>query len=667
MCASCHGANGEGNPARAGPALTATLLTEAQLVTKISNDMPSDNPGSCKNDCATNLAHFIITSFVPSKPVCSGAASTTPRGLRLLTNREYLNTVRDLVAVDCNAVQFSFDPKGVAYSKVHVAGSFNNWAATIAAGGWAMTYSPTTKLWTTTHPIPAGAYTYKFVTNETTWLTDPANPQKTADGFANSILNLTCTMPDPTTAFTPDTRPQGFAFDDNGPGRVVLDPMVQKYHDAAASLTDTITQNIRNIVACDFVSNPSGCASTFVGRFGQRAFRRPLTAAEATRYTAIVTGAPDFVTGAVRAVRGMLASPNFLYRSEAGAAQPDGSYKLDPYEIASALSYQFWGSMPDQALFDAAAAGMLGTSSGIETQARRLLADPRARAVMATFAEQWLGSENVTGVSKLASAAPTFNATVAASMRNELQQFVTYVIFDGTHTYDELLTANYSFLDGTLGAFYGVSGPTGSTFTKTTFTDGQHSGVLTQGSVLSVDAHSDQSAPVLRGKFVRTALLCQTFALPPPNAGSLPPVDPNATTRERFSQHSADPFCAGCHKYLDPVGFGFERFDMVGLIRSTENGKAIDSSGNMNDVEGLGTGTSAPFSTVPQLAATLAASGSAKSCFVRQYFRFARGYLDGANDACTIQDLATKFGNKSYDIRELMVAVATSPDFVVRH
>jgi hypothetical protein len=184
--------------------------------------------------------------------------------------------------------------------------------------------------------------------------------------------------------------------------------------------------------------------------------------------------------------------------------------------------------------------------------------------------------------------------------------------------------------------------------------------------VLGAYAYADQSSPVRRGLFVRRNLLCQDFPKPPPNGGKVPAVDPNATTRERFEQHSKDPACASCHQYIDDVGFGFERFDAIGQYRDTQNGKPIDASGDMNDLDHLGAGTHAKFASLPELAGVLAASDQPKSCFARQIFRFTKGAVEAPEDRCAIDGIVKSFSKSGYDMQELMIAVAAAPTFTVR-
>jgi hypothetical protein len=324
----------------------------------------------------------------------------------------------------------------------------------------------------------------------------------------------------------------------------------------------------------------------------------------------------------------------------------------------------FWGTMPDRELFDAAASGELDAASGIEAQARRLLADPRSRFALDAFARQWLGIERLTTTRKRPELFPQFTDHLRASMIRETETFVSRVILEGGRLRD-LFTAGYTFVDAELAALYDMQGGS-SGFERADYPEGQRAGIFGHASILAATAHSDQTSPILRGLFVRERLLCQDLPPPPAFAGGVPEVDPNATTRDRFEQHTADPVCAGCHQYIDDVGFGFERFDAIGAYRETEQGLAIDARGDMNDVEGLGTGVPAPYASLPELAQIVADSRAAPDCFVRQYYRYARGFRESLADRCARQWLEERFAASGYDLRELMVDVAVSPDFVRR-
>jgi hypothetical protein len=321
--------------------------------------------------------------------------------------------------------------------------------------------------------------------------------------------------------------------------------------------------------------------------------------------------------------------------------------------------------MPDDALFAAAEDGSLATPDGIEKQARRLLASPRSRPIFETFALQWLGVEKVASAPKEASLYPEWNDSLAASMLEETRRFVSFVAFDGSHKYEDLLLADTTFADANLAAFYGTSAPA-SGFAQVPSPDDRKAGLLGHASVLAAYSYSDQSSPIRRGLFVRRNLLCQEFPAPPANAATVPQIDPNATTRERFDQHSSDPVCHTCHQYIDHVGFGFEAFDAAGHHRDTDNGKPIDSSGDMNDVEALETGTHAPFASLRDLGTILAQSHAAKACFAKQTYRFAMGRLETAEDVCGLDELSAAFEQSGGDIQELWIQLTKLDEFTRR-
>lgn len=695
LCASCHGKLGEGATA---VRLVPWTRGAESLVQIIDATMPKFDPSRCVGTCAKDVAAFIL-----SLETACEAPSFGPRKLRLLNRREYNATVNDLfglsgpsgascstdgdcdvqqascvggtcVADPCNMETFIF-PTDKQYGSVHVAGEFNGWPGTVAAGGYAMTYVPSKNLYYVKRSLQNGTYQYKFVIDETNWLPDPANPVKVPDGFGgnNSVLTLGCDASGSATNaydwakdFPVESRPKGFGYDDNVDAGLVTSIHVEQYMKAAEALAQKGVENIGQVVPCDYNADIAGCAQTFVMTFGERAFRRPLTTNETTKYTNIVKSQSSFVDGVRIALQVFLSSPYFLYRFEVGAPKGDGTFALTSYEVASALSYSLWGTMPDEQLFAAAKSGKLDNASGVAEEARRLLKDTRAREIMGTFALQWLGVERVLTADKSTSQFPGYDGAERQGFAEETKQFVTHVMFDGTGKYPELLLGGYTFANDATGAVYGLPGGLGQTMTKVDQPAERKAGLLGHGSVLASYAHSDQSSPIRRGLFVRETLLCQEFGQPPANAGGVPDIDPNATTRERFAQHTSDPVCHSCHQYIDDVGFGFERFDAIGKYRDTEAGKSIDASGNMNDVNGMGTNTDAPYATLPELAAIIADSRSAKTCFATQVHRFATGRSESVSDLCALRNFEKSFEANGWDMRELVVSVLASDGFRIR-
>lgn len=710
LCASCHGLHGEG---AAGPPLTRSYQRD-YLAEYIDARMPLGNPDSCDATCAAALADYILGDLLAAPPPDCAAPQPGPRALRLLTRREYRNTVRDLlglgaaeavpggdacaaladcdvqrescvdsacVADACETHTFLFDAGGRALSSVHVAGSFNGWPGTVAAGGWPLSFDAGLNRWVLKHAIPEGDHSYKLVLDERDWIADPGNPDTAPDGFGgqNSVLRQHCAagpgggdtpagadaleLAALTRDVPPETRPRGFGFETHAGAGVATSIHVEAWLAAAQSVAARVAAQPARFAAC--LGQPD-CPATFLGDFGRRAFRRALTAAEIERYTALWRAQADDTEGLAAAVEALLSSPNFLYRSELGEPQADGTWRLTADELASALSYGFWATAPDAALLSAAADGSLGTPEGLEREARRLLADPRAREQIGTFALQWLGVDGLETKTKRADMYPAWDAALAADMLEESRRFVEAAVFDEGGRFDTLLRGDFSFVNDRLAALYGIPGEFGAEFARAPLTgiaNGARAGVLGHASVLTTSAHSDQTSPIRRGLFVRERLLCTIFGTPPADAGGVPDVDPSATTRERFRQHTAEDRCAACHRYIDDLGFGFEQFDAIGAFRDTEAGQPIDHTGNMNDVEGLGTGTDARFQTLPELAAVLGESQRVQDCFATQVWRFERGRLETAQDTCDLGAVQARFREAGGDIRELLVGVVLTPAF----
>lgn len=675
LCASCHGAKGEGGVA---PGLRDWSRGEETLVKIIDERMPQGAPEKCDGDCPPQIARYILDTF-KGEIVCE-APKPQARGLRLLSRRELEATVADLLGIasasapapaeTCGVVRFTYDPGARAVTKVHVAGSFNGWPGTIAGGGYAL--SKMGNVFSLDKQLPNGQHQYKLVLDEKDWIPDPSNTRRGPDGFGgeNSLVDVSCqggsgtTKPNDTllasafASYPKEPRPEGFLFDHHGPSRVTSATLSEAVFRMAKVVTDGA--DMPKLLACANVDE--GCAKSFVGRMGRRVFRRPLSADEVKRYEALALAGSDRTKSARHALRAMLTSPAFLYRSEVGEKKGE-TFTLTGWEIASAMSYGITGSMPDDALFAAAEKGELATREGREREARRLLSLPRTRAHLGEFAAQWTGADKILEVEKQASLFPNDSPALRASMREETSRFFTHVVFDGSHKASELFTANYTFVDAELAKHYGMPAPKAA-FEKQTYPDGARSGLLGHAGMLATTSHSDQSSPIRRGLFVRRNLLCQELPPPPPNVGGVPKIDPNATTRDRFAQHTANPFCASCHKHIDPVGFGFERFDAMGKLRDTENGKPIDAKGDMTDVEGLGKGTSAPFSDLTSLGKTLGASKAAEACVAKQLYRFTRGVME--DDMCTTRPYEARLAAKGGDIRELLVDLVSSDDFTVR-
>lgn len=463
-----------------------------------------------------------------------------------------------------------------------------------------------------------------------------------------------------------------YGYDNNARAGVVTDRHADEYLAAAESAAErAITENRAGLLGC---SPGASCTEQFVSRFGRRAFRRPLTTTERDFYKGLMrdelTGG-DYDAGLKLIVAAFLSSPNFLYRSEAGVAMSGGGYGLDGYELASGIAYTVLGAPPDDTLLDAAATGGLGSVAGRRSQVERLLADPRAREQWAHFAEQWLGVELLRDAFRDPEVFPRWNDSVRLAMVEEFQRFLAHVAFDvsGARPWDELFTANYVFADRTLAEFYRLPGAAslGSGFQPVTVADGTRGGLLTLGMLLGAHAHSNESSPVKRGVAVRERLLCQDLPDPPADVDTTPPgLDPSLTTRERFARHTSDPTCSACHSYIDPVGFGFERYDGVGDYRAVENGKPVDDSGSVKDREGFGTGTNEAFLGPRQLGAMIADTRAAQDCLATQYFRRGYGLIESEGGACAIRAMSQRFQADNLSFRAMITEMLAHDSFTRR-
>jgi hypothetical protein len=491
--------------------------------------------------------------------------------------------------------------------------------------------------------------------------------------YANAtknLLNVTSTV---VSELPADEVTEGFS---NNAGILTVSPLhAEKYVLASEALAKEAVKNLAALTNnCNTTSRgEDACAMDFANAFGRRAFRRAVTAEDRANlmaaYTAGRTGG-SYAEGIEVMIRAALQSPHFIYRLET-TAPANANAALVPisqYELASRLSFLIWASGPDDALLDAAGRGELADRTAVAAKARTMLADPKARVAVTEFYNQWIGTSRLDITSKATEQFPTYTTAMRDAMKAETPAFVQYVLWTGDHKLSTLLTSPAGFVTSALASVYGVTVPANTTTPMmVTLPAAQNrAGILTQAGFLSVQAHPDQTSPVLRGKFVRTKLMCQNVPPPPMDVDiTVPKVTSAPTARERFAAHeAAGSSCAACHVMMDPIGLAFESFDGIGKYRTTENGVNIDVSGNI--ANSAGGKLDGAFNGVRELATKLAGSEQVQDCVATQWFRYAAGRTEEVPDGCSLTNLQDAFGASGGDLNELVVAMTQTDAFWYR-
>ncbi len=478
------------------------------------------------------------------------------------------------------------------------------------------------------------------------------------DSAATEALIATATQ-----TFPSETESLGFR--NNADYLGVSDLVAQGYLDAAEQFLDSIATNQTFLSCTPTPGTELDCGKTFIQNFGTRAFRRPLADAEVTQYAGIFSksfASFDFDTAVRSTAFAMLQSPNFLYRVEYGADTTGAYTQPSQYEMANRLSYLFWQSMPDQTLFDAAAAGQLATPDQVKAQAQRMLADPKSARLLEYF-DQWLGTDTLnTTFVRDPTIYPNLDPNLVPLLQQETRAFVSDLLSRPDGNLTDLLTAPYTFANAELAQHYGVTGPTGSDFVRVD-TPGR-AGVLTQGMLLARDK-ATRTSIVRRGLKIRLDVLCEQVNAPPPNVNvNLDTSDATGQTqRQRLEVHRQNPTCAGCHDLMDPIGVVFEGFDAVGRARTVdEQGQPVDTSSSLSDSEDA----NGPMNSPTDLGRLLANSEEVRTCYVTKSFRFFYGRDVAAPDACSMAQLLTSFKGKAYSLSELLVALTQTDAFLYR-
>ncbi len=400
-----------------------------------------------------------------------------------------------------------------------------------------------------------------------------------------------------------------------------------------------------------------------IERLGTRLFRRPIRDDEKAKWQAFADLAikeGESPLGALRyTLEGMIVSPAFLFRisPQPTVAPKNGIADIDEYSLANRLSYFLWSSPPDDKLLQLAAKNEL--RKNLATEVNRMIGDYRGWALTEDFAGQWLQLRDMDIVSPDARRFPEWKGGIAYAMKRESQTFFDHIL-RGNRSVIDFLNADYSFMDRKLANFYGIQGVKSDKFEKVSLQGTTRGGILTHGSILTLTSEQTRTSPVKRGKYLLENILGTP---PPPAPGGVPPLDEkkarfsDLTLREQLAEHRSNASCAGCHAFLDPLGFAFENYDAIGRFRAEEKKHPIDASGTL--VRGQ------QFKDLTELRTILARdmADDFTRNLAENLLTYALGRGLGYSDKPAVHEIVRRTKISGYKLQDMILAICESVPF----
>jgi hypothetical protein len=407
------------------------------------------------------------------------------------------------------------------------------------------------------------------------------------------------------------------------------------------------------------------CAERITANLARRAYRRPVTKDDVERLMPFYEAgraAGSFDVGVEQMVTAVLASPDFLYRAIAPPRAPAGTepFALADLELASRLSFFLWSQGPDDELLELASAGKLHDPKALESQAQRMLADPRADALVTNFALKWLNVDELDSVDPDDRLFPEFSDELRADFATEISLFLKSILLDDRNV-QELLTSDATFLNERLARHYGVTTVHGPQFRRVTLTDPTRFGLLGKGAVLLRTSYGDRTSPVLRGAWVLDKLMGTPPTPPPPNVVmdlTTPAGQKPKTIRARLEQHRANQTCKGCHGVIDPYGLALENFSVTGQWRELD--KVADAPIDATTVLPTGASIAGP---VQLREALLAREDQFVQAFTKKLMMYAVGRELDYRDMPQVRAIVRAAAKRDYRLAAIVAGIVTSDAF----
>lgn len=430
------------------------------------------------------------------------------------------------------------------------------------------------------------------------------------------------------------------------------------------------TPNRARIFICKPTSqaDEAACATKIFSNIARRAFRRPVNERDLTspmQFFRDGRALGDFETGIQTGLMPIFASPKFLYRAEYDPANARAGtvHRISDLELASRLSFFLWSSVPDEELLAAAEQGKLKDPAALDAQVKRMLASPRAKALVDNFGFEWLRLRDLDKSEPDVILFPNFDAGLRTAFRREMELFLNSVITEDRSVVD-ILGADYTFLNERLAAHYGIPDVRGDQFRRVTLKDENRFGILGKGGMLTVTSYPNRTSMVLRGAWVLENIMGTPPAAPPPGVEGFrenKDGEKALTVREIMQLHRANPTCNACHGVMDPLGFSLENFDAVGAYRIKDKwaGTVIDASGKLVD----GTPVNGPADLTKAL---VASPGQFVQTVTERLMTYALGRRADYYDMPAVRKIVREASAGNYRFSQLVLGVARSAPFQQR-